>query len=235
MGFKERYERTVAEAAACCEACGRDPKSVVVVAVSKTVGADEVAEAIEAGAHDFGENRPDVPRGEARSLSAADLALHRQHPIAPHSRHRAACRACALAVPTGVTCRSSTPQPAASGKVQDVLLEVNVSGEASKSGLAPSEVAGMLEYCAGFPHVRVRGLMTMAPQGDAQRARACFADLARLRDEVRLGLDGEQAAVFDELSMGMSEDWHEAIAEGATIVRIGRALFDDAFEGPAHA
>lgn len=54
-----------------------------------------------------------------------------------------------------------------------------------------------------------------------QRARACFADLARLRDEVRLGLDGEQAAVFDELSMGMSEDWHEAIAEGATIVRIG--------------
>ncbi len=119
--------------------------------------------------------------------------------------------------------------------MQDVLLEVNVSGEASKSGLAPSEVAGMLEYCAGFPHVRVRGLMTMAPQGDAQRARACFADLARLRDEVRLGLDGEQAAVFDELSMGMSEDWHEAIAEGATIVRIGRALFDDAFEGPAHA
>ena len=52
---------------------------------------------------------------------------------------------------------------------------------------------------------------------------------------MRLGLDGEQAAVFDELSMGMSEDWHEAIAEGATIVRIGRALFDDAFEGPAHA
>ena len=99
-----------------------------------------------------------------------------------------------------------------------MLLEVNVSGEASKSGLAPSEVAGMLEYCAGFPHVRVRGLMTMAPQGDAQRARACFADLARLRDKVRLG-----------------EDWHEVIAEGASIVRIGRALFDDAFEGPAHA
>ena len=64
MGFKERYERTVAEAAACCEACGRDPKSVVVVAVSKTVGADEVAEAIEAGAHDFGENRPDSLEGK---------------------------------------------------------------------------------------------------------------------------------------------------------------------------
>ena len=200
MGFKERYERTVAEAAACCEACGRDPKSVVVVAVSKTVGADEVAEDIEAGAHDFVRD------------AALVHSLYQQ-------RHVPKFDAAA----------------AASGKVQDVLLEVNVSGEASKSGLAPSEVAGMLEYCAGFPHVRVRGLMTMAPQGDAQRARACFADLARLRDEVRLGLDGEQAAVFDELSMGMSEDWHEAIAEGATIVRIGRALFDDAFEGPAHA
>ena len=234
MGFKERYERTVAEAAACCEACGRDPKSVVVVAVSKTVGADEVAEAIEAGAHDFGENRPDSLEGKR-----ARFPQQTWHFIGNIQSRRIPDIVRDAALVHSLYQQRHVPKfdaaAAASGKVQDVLLEVNVSGEASKSGLAPSEVAGMLEYCAGFPHVRVRGLMTMAPQGDAQRARACFADLARLRDKVRLGLDGEQAAVFDELSMGMSEDWHEAIAEGATIVRIGRALFDDAFEGPAHA
>ena len=105
-----------------------------------------------------------------------------------------------------------------------------MSGEASKSGLAPNEVVPMLARCADFPHVRVRGLMTMAPQGDLDAARACFEDLARLRDEVRGTLDAQRAAVFDELSMGMSEDWHEAVLAGATIVRIGRALFDEEFE-----
>ena len=109
MGFKERYERTVAEAAACCEACGRDPKSVVVVAVSKTVGADEVAEAIEDGAHDFGENRPD-------SLEGKRARFPQQTSTSSPTSNRAAfptswgmprsCTRCS----NSVTCRSSTPQ-----------------------------------------------------------------------------------------------------------------------------
>ena len=97
------------------------------------------------------------------------------------------------------------------------------------------DVRALLDVCARLPHVRVRGLMTMAPQGDPAAARAVFEGLANLHAQLRAGLDPAQAALFDGLSMGMSEDWHEAIAEGATIVRIGRALFDDAFEGPAHA
>ena len=208
--------------------------SLAIVVTTEGQHLDEVAEAIEAGAHDFGENRPDSLEGKC-----ARFPQQTWHFIGNIQSRRIPDIVRDAALVHSLYQQRHVPKfdaaAAASGKVQDVLLEVNVSGEASKSGLAPSEVAGMLEYCAGFPHVRVRGLMTMAPQGDAQRARACFADLARLRDEVRLGLDGEQAAVFDELSMGMSEDWHEAIAEGATIVRIGRALFDDAFEGPAHA
>ena len=160
MGFKERYERTVAEAAACCEACGRDPKSVVVVAVSKTVGADEVAEAIEAGAHDFGENRPDSLEGKR-----ARFPQQTWHFIGNIQSRRIPDIVRDAALVHSLYQQRHVPKfdaaAAASGKVQDVLLEVNVSGEASKSGLAPSEVAGMLEYCAGFPHVRVRGLMTM--------------------------------------------------------------------------
>lgn len=234
MGFKERYVRTLAEAAACCAAAGRDPRAARVVAVSKTVDEDAVAAAVAAGAHDFGENRPDSLAGkrarfpheiwhfigniQSRRIPDIVRDAHLVHSLYQPS-HVAKFDAAAAAV----------------GKVQDVLLEVNVSGEASKSGLAPADVAEMLALCGQHPHVRVRGLMTMAPRGDAGVARACFAELARLRDDLRMGLEPERAAAFDELSMGMSEDWQEAIAEGATIVRIGRALFDDAFEDVARA
>lgn len=233
MGFKERYERTQEEVAACCRTVGRDPQSVRVVAVSKTVGEAEVATALAAGAHDFGENRPDMLATKAAAFPQATWHFigniqSRKIPdivrdaTLVHSlyqeRHIAKFDAAAHEV----------------GKVMDVLLEVNVSGEESKSGLAPVDVAQMLAQCAAFPHVRVRGLMTMAPQGDAAVARACFEELAHLRAELARGLDPDRDAVFNELSMGMSEDWHEAIAAGATIVRIGRALFDDTFEEGVH-
>ena len=90
--------------------------------------------------------------------------------------------------------------------------------------------AALLDACGGLAHVRVRGLMTMAPQGDLDAARATFEGLARLHAELRADLDPSRAALFDGLSMGMSEDWREAVHAGATIVRIGRAVFDDAFE-----
>ena len=229
MGFKERYERTVAEAAACCEACGRDPKSVVVVAVSKTVGADEVAEAIEAGAHDFGENRPDSLEGKR-----ARFPQQTWHFIGNIQSRRIPDIVRDAALVHSLYQQRHVPKfdaaAAASGKVQDVLLEVNVSGEESKGGLAPGDVRALLDVCARLPHVRVRGLMTMAPQGDPAAARAVFEGLANLHAQLRAGLDPAQAALFDGLSMGMSEDWREAVRAGATIVRIGRAVFDDAFE-----
>ena len=156
MGFKERYERTVAEAAACCEACGRDPKSVVVVAVSKTVGADEVAEASRPARTTSARNRPDSLEGKR-----ARFPQQTWHFIGNIQSRRIPDIVRDAALVHSLYQQRHVPKfdaaAAASGKVQDVLLEVNVSGEASKSGLAPSEVAGMLEYCAGFPHVRVRG------------------------------------------------------------------------------
>ena len=230
MGFKERYDSVSAEVAACCAACGREPSEVRIVAVSKTVGPDQVAEAVAAGARDFGENRPDQLL-EKQALFPGqtwhfigNIQSRRIGDIVPraaliHSlfeeHHLARIEAAALQA----------------GKVQDVLLEVNVSGEESKGGLEPAAVGDMLAACAAFEHIRVRGLMTMAPQGDLIVARACFERLASLRDELRGGMPSDKAAVFDELSMGMSEDWREGIAAGATIVRIGRALFSDSFAG----
>ncbi|BCS57635.1 hypothetical protein ADLECEL_15200 [Adlercreutzia equolifaciens subsp. celatus] len=115
-------------------------------------------------------------------------------------------------------------------KVQDVLIEVNVSGEASKSGVAPAEAADLVRAVAALSHVSVRGLMTMAPAGDAQAAREAFAGLAELAAQIRAQLPAEDAAVFTELSMGMSDDWREAVPLGATIVRVGRAIFSESYQ-----
>lgn len=230
MGRAQQYRAVCDDVAAQCRAVGRDPHDVKVVAVSKTVGVAEVAQVVEAGAHDFGENRPDglsekataFPRetwhfiGNVQSRRIPEIvrsaslvhSLYQEHHV---SRFDAAAEAM--------------------GKVQDVLLEVNVSGERQKSGLAPDDLPALLEHCGRYSHVRVCGLMTMAPQGDPAAARSCFEDLARLRDELRGKLDAERADVFNELSMGMSEDWREAVVAGATIVRIGRAIFDETFEG----
>ncbi|WP_417142776.1 YggS family pyridoxal phosphate-dependent enzyme [Raoultibacter massiliensis] len=230
VSIQTRYERLAAEIESVCREAGRDPDEVVFVAVSKTVGPDEVAQAAAAGACNFGENRPEgllekQPLfsnaawhfiGNIQSRRIGDIVAHADivHSLY-QQRHADKIDAAARAA----------------GKVQDVLLEVNVSGEASKSGLAPDAVEPMLAHCLALPGLRVRGLMTMAPQGDLQRAKASFGGLRELRDRLKSAHpECDDPAFMHDLSMGMSEDWREGIAAGATIVRIGRAVFDDAFE-----
>ncbi len=228
MSFSTRYEATREELARICASCGRNPQDVKVIAVSKTVGVDAVAQAVDAGAHDFGENRPDLLAekaqafpgecwhfiGNIQSRKIPEIVAHASlvHSLYQES-HLAKFEAAA----------------AKAGKVQDVLLEVNVSGEQSKSGLAPADVADMLAAACACEHLRVRGLMTMAPQGDLAVARECFCGLSSLAKELRATMAADKAAAFSELSMGMSEDWREAVVAGATMVRIGRALFSDTF------
>lgn len=229
MGVAERYQRVRAELDGVCAACGREPSEVTLVAVSKTVGPEEVGCAIAAGAFDFGENRPDELLRKAAAYPQAswhfigNIQSRRINDIVAHAslihslyqeRHAVKIDAAAAAL----------------GKVQDVLLEVNISGESSKGGIDPHDASELLSACLKLPHVRVRGLMTMAPQGDPHVAREVFEGLARLRDELRQNLEPQVAAGFDGLSMGMSEDWREAVAAGATIVRIGRAVFSEGFE-----
>lgn len=231
MPFAQHYQNTLDELSRVCASCGRNPRDVKVIAVSKTVGIDAVRAAVAAGAHDFGENRPDLLAekvaalpsetwhfiGNIQSRKIPEIVANATlvHSLYKES-HLAKFDTAAQAV----------------GKVQDVLLEVNVSGEESKSGLASADVADVLAHAVEFSHIRVRGLMTMAPQGDLAVAHECFDGLAALRDQLRTQLSAEQAAAFNELSMGMSEDWREAVCAGATMVRIGRALFSDTFEAP---
>lgn len=228
MSSKERYERASSELEEVCQRAGRSASEVTLVAVSKTVGLEEVASAIEGGAHDFGENRPDqliekadhFPDqswhfiGNIQSRRLRDI-VGRAKLIHSLFEERHAQKIDEIARERGI--------------VQDVLIEVNVSGEQSKSGRTPKDASELLDMCLKLENVRVRGLMTMAPQGDADVARETFAGLRRLRDELRSTMPEADAAVFTELSMGMSEDWREAVEEGATIIRVGRAIFSDAF------
>lgn len=229
MGIAERYRRVAADLAEQCSRADRSPEEVRLIAVSKTVGLEGVGEAVKAGAFDFGENRPEQIDGKSKAFPQVNW-----HFIGNIQSRRIPEIVEASTLVHSLFqfshARKMNEAAAKLGKVQDVLVEVNVSGEESKSGLRPEEVLDFVRSLSDLDHLRVRGLMTMAPQGDAAAARGCFAGLRELSQKLRPQLSDEAAAAFTELSMGMSEDWREAVAEGATMVRVGRAIFSDDFE-----
>ena len=228
MGIAERYVKVKREVEQECLRVGRDPREVRLVAVSKTVGLDGVAQALGAGATDFGENRPD--QIVAKHAEFPQATWHFIGNIQSRRIHDIVDSASLIhSVFQEKHARKIDEIARERGIVQDILVEVNVSGEQSKSGLAPDDALAFVEMCEGLACVRTRGFMTMAPQGDLACARECFEGLASLQKRVQEGLAPDRAGEFNELSMGMSEDWREAIGAGATIVRIGRAIFSDSF------
>ena len=229
MSTATRYKHVRSEVDQVCKELGRDPEEVLLLAVSKTVDVDQVQLAIDAGARAFGENRPDELVRKQRAFP--DMEWHFIGNI--QSRRIPGIVASATLIHSLYQRRHAEKIDRAAAelsKVQDVLIEVNVSGEASKSGVAPTDAPDLVRAVAALPHVSVRGLMTMAPAGDAQAAREAFAGLAELAVQIRAQLPAEDAAVFTELSMGMSDDWREAVPLGATIVRVGRAIFSESYQ-----
>ncbi|MCQ4299043.1 YggS family pyridoxal phosphate-dependent enzyme [Pseudomonas songnenensis] len=216
-------EKNIAKVAArireAAQAVDRDPATVGLLAVSKTQPAAAIREAAAAGIRDFGENYLQEALDKQAELSDLPLAWHFIGPIQSnktksiaehfdwvHSVDR-----------LKIAQRLSDQRPAALPPL-NICLQVNVSGEASKSGCAPEELPQLAQAVAAMPHLRLRGLMCIpAPSEDPAEQRAAFARLRALRDELPLTLD--------TLSMGMSQDLEAAIAEGATWVRIGTALF----------
>lgn len=228
MGLKERWESVCKEVAEVCEKCGRKPEDVKIIAVSKTVGADVVGEGIELGMTDFGENR-EKPFNEK-------LALYPQanwHFIGTLQSNKAkqvvgkACLIHSLDRPSLL--HAIQKEAAKLGVVQDVLVEVSISGEESKGGIAPADLPAFLEELSSCANIRCRGLMTMAPRGDVETARETFAGLRILAAKMAEEFGGRDNISMNELSMGMSEDWPVAIEEGATMVRIGRKIFSEYF------
>ena len=202
---------------------GRKPEDVVLVGVTKTVEVERVREAVGLGLTDLGENR--VQEAQAK-IAALGRDRARWHLIGHLQRNKAA-RAIGLfdrvhSVDDVDLAESLSRHAVAAGRALPVLVEVNVSGEATKFGVAPGMLGPLLERVATLPGLRLDGLMTVgAPVGDAEEARPAFARLRALRDEAERRLGRR----LPELSMGMSGDFEVAVEEGSTMVRVGSALF----------
>lgn len=233
----DRLAAVRAEIASACARAGRAADEVTLVAVSKTHEPAVILEAIRAGVGDLGENRPEEALPKIHALAALTSCPVRWHMIG-HVQSRKArlvTRDFALlhSLDSLRLAGRLDRSLAAQGRTLDVLLQVNVSGEATKEGWAayewdkrPAQRAALwreIEAVLALPSLRVRGLMTMAPLADDPEAvRPVFAALRGLRDALRASFP---AAGWDALSMGMSDDFPVAIEEGATLVRIGRAIF----------
>jgi PLP dependent protein len=212
----ERLAAVRDRVAAAAARAGR-PGTVTLVAVSKLHPAAAVRAAFAAGAVDLGENY--VQELTAKRAELADLPL-RWHFIGRLQRNKVRDVAGKVALIHGVDSllllQEIGKRAAAAGVVQDLLIQVNVAGEEQKGGVAPDELPALTAACAALPALRLRGLMTMPPLvDDPERNRPHFRALAALA----------RAHALAELSMGMSDDLEVAIEEGATLVRVGTAIF----------
>ena len=217
-----RYEAVRRQVADAADAVGRDPHEVLVVAVTKTVGIDDIRQALAAGIEDFGENRVQEFLGKYGLFPTAHwhfigtLQTNKVKDVVGRASLIHSADSLRLLVEIDKRARESDV-------VQPVLLQVNVSGEGSKHGFECQEVRDALIEASHLGNVQVRGLMTMAPLGRAEDARWVFRELRELRDSLReMPLNGVE---LDELSMGMSNDFRVAVEEGATIIRVGAAIF----------
>ena len=203
---------------------GRDPASVRLVAVSKTFPAELIREAARCGQVDFGENK--VQEALAKQSALADLAI-RWH-LVGHLQSNKAKKAVsfhALHSVDSVELVTKLDEAAESaGTTPDVLLQVDLAGEATKFGAPPERLPSLIERVNACKALRLKGLMTLPPAVDEPSgARPYFARLRELMDALRPTVRSPES--FHDLSMGMSHDFEVAIEEGATIVRVGSAIF----------
>ncbi len=218
----ERFEAVRRQVHDAADVASRDPGDVSIVAVTKTVGVEEVRQALVAGMHDFGENR--VQEFIAKRALFPHERWHFIGTLQGNKVKDVVGKAYLIHSVDSVKLLQTIDRRAqAVGCVQPVLLEVNVSGEPSKHGLTEHDVAEALQAASALPHVTVRGLMTMAPFSRPEDVRWVFRELAAL--SARLQSQHYRGVELRELSMGMSNDFRIAVEEGATIVRVGRAIF----------
>jgi len=215
---------TRARIAAAARDAGRNPASIHLLAVSKTFPASDVRAALEAGQRAFGENYANEAAEKAASLAGSGLEWHFIGPL-QGNKTRIVAGCCdwvhsidRLKIAERLSMQRETDRPPL-----QVCLQVNVSGEASKSGVPPDEVSPLAHAVAVLPQLCLRGLMCIPePSEDQSLLRRRFALLRQLSEQLRT-----EGLTLDTLSMGMSHDLEAAIAEGATIVRVGTAIFGE--------
>ena len=200
---------------ASCARAGRSRQEVMLIAVSKTFAADAVSAALAEGIRQLGENRVQEAR-DKRPLVSGEAKWHLIGNLQSNKVKDAVRIFDTIQTVDSISLGSKIAAAAqAAGRTLDVLIEVNIGREPQKHGAAPGEVEAIVDGLRSLDALRVRGLMAIPPAGTPEQARAHFAELRALKTSLAL----------DQLSMGMSSDFEEAIEEGSTMVRIGRAIF----------
>ncbi|MEG9434989.1 YggS family pyridoxal phosphate-dependent enzyme [Edaphobacter sp. HDX4] len=223
MSINENIARVKQEIATACQQTGRNESDVALMAVSKVHPAEAILEAYEAGQRLFGENRVQEFEQKSATLTGLhDAAFHLIGPLQSNKTNKAAELFDAIdAVDSLKIAQRLDAAAKARNKRLPILIEVKLSHEESKHGIAPPELPALLDAIGELTSVEVSGLMTVPPWSeDAETARPYFSELRRLRDEAV-----KKHPRVTQLSMGMSNDFRVAIEEGSTCVRVGTAIF----------
>jgi pyridoxal phosphate enzyme (YggS family) len=211
-----------ARIAAAAKQAGRQPHDVALIAVSKTFAADAIAQACDAGQTAFGESYLQEALDKMDRLAVRPLEWHFIGPIQSNKTRLIAARFQWVhgIDRARIAERLAAARPAAMPAL-DVCLQINVSGETTKSGIDPAAAPALARLVAGLPRLRLRGLMAIPrPTADPLEQRRQFARVRELKEKITAS-----GIALDTLSMGMSDDLEAAIAEGATLVRVGSAIF----------
>lgn len=219
----EQVKKNIQDA---CRTVGRDPEEVTLIAVSKTKPAELLQEAYDSGARDFGENKVQEIMDKYPQLPA-DIRWHMIGHLQRNKVKYIVDKVAMIHSVDSLRLAQTIEQEAARHKVQvPVLLEVNVAEEESKFGLKMDEVLPLIETIAEFPHIKVCGLMTIAPfVENAEENRMFFRQLKKLSVDIEAkNINNVSMSV---LSMGMTGDYQVAVQEGATMVRVGTGIFGE--------
>ena len=228
MAIADQLASVQARIAAAAQRSGRDPASITLVAVSKTFPFDAVREAAAAGQRDFGENRVQEALQKLALPAASSLRWHLIGHLQTNKAKKAApAFACIHSVDSLELLRklddAARDRPSGAGPLE-LLVQIDLAGEETKFGAAPDEAERIVRAAGSLTHARVAGLMLVPPWNeDPEQTRPWFIRLRAFRD--RLLNDGVDPDTLRHLSMGMSHDYEAAIEEGATIVRVGTAIF----------
>jgi pyridoxal phosphate enzyme (YggS family) len=225
MSVSENWSRLRARADAAAERAGRRPEDVTILPVSKTFSADVIRDAYEEGLRAFGENYIQEALAKMDELPA-DVEWHMVGHLQSNKARQAAGRFALIHSLDSMHLAHELDKQAAKQNVrQGVLLQVNIADEDSKFGFEPAQLAHAASEMVDLEHLDLRGLMTIGPQvNDPEDIRWVFRELRSLRDKVQAQFPGVS---LGELSMGMTGDFETAIEEGATLIRVGRAIFGE--------
>lgn len=227
MSIQENVDAVRARIRAAAERAGRDPAEITLCAATKTQTSRTIEEAIAAGITVCGENRVQEMTAHLQDSAYEGAQLHFIGRLQTNKVRQVVGRVSLIQSVDSLHLMDAIEKQAAKiGCVQDILLEVNIGREESKGGFLPEELMPAVQRAEGLPHLRLRGLMAIPPvaerPGDSRRY---FSDMRQLFIDTQKIVKDNGSCIIDCLSMGMSGDFEDAIAEGATMVRVGTALF----------